>query len=88
MSFNKCSGESLEELVKDFCIERGKDEGEIWKRINTIYDTRYHVDMMAKKNEYEVEHNVGDIPMAQWIANSSEVSNTIQIVDEMKNVMI
>lgn len=89
LNLNMCSGNVLEELVQKFCKEQNKDEGLVWQRINSIYEARFdNRNLMQEKNNYEREHNTGDIPMAQWIANLVEVHNITPILDELINVMI
>ena len=75
-----CSGQLLEEKVKEFCKNNDKDEGYIWQVINNIHIKQFGRNIMWEKKQYEKENNIGDIPMAQFFAKAQKVNNAIEIL--------
>ena len=88
INFDMESGKVLQEKIQEFCKDRNKDEGVIWKEINNMYNTIFERNLMWEKNKYEADNHIGDIPMSQWIANERLVSEIFPLLDEMINVMI
>jgi hypothetical protein len=75
-----CSGQLLEEKVKEFCVRHGKDEGYIWQTINTIHTKEYGRNILWEKQQYEKENNIGDIPMSEQFAKENLVHRAIDIL--------
>jgi hypothetical protein len=83
--FNMCSGEYLENQVKEFCSRNQKDEGQTWQIINNIHTKDYGRNIMTENQTYEKENKLGDIPMSQYFAKVEKVSNAIRILKGMQN---
>lgn len=79
------SGIYLNEEVIKFCEENNKDLGEIWQVINRIHTKQYFRNIMWEKQQFEKEHNTGDIPMSEYFAKTETVHNAIEILKGLKN---
>jgi hypothetical protein len=80
-----CSGQLLEEKVKEFCHRNGKDEGYIWQVINDIHTKEYGRNIMWEKQQFEKENNLPDIQMSEQFAKENLVSRAMQIVAGLQN---
>lgn len=80
-----CSGQFLEEKVKEFCKTNNKDEGYIWKVINNIHMKQFGRNIMWEKEQFQKQKNTGDIPMSEWFAKNEIVHRAIEILKGMQN---
>lgn len=78
------SGIYLNGEVTTFCKDNQLDIGETWQVINRIHTKQYARNIMFEKQQFEKEHNTGDIPMAEYFAKTETVHNAIEILKGLK----